>query len=52
MALINLGNVLHRCHHSEEAAIVVQAAVDSAPEFALCHFTLGNIFAVRHISFY
>ncbi|GFY68857.1 tetratricopeptide repeat protein 17 [Trichonephila inaurata madagascariensis] len=31
---------------SEEAAIVVHAAVDIAPNNAICHFTLGNIYAV------
>ncbi|KAG0411227.1 hypothetical protein HPB47_011658 [Ixodes persulcatus] len=46
VALISLGNVLHRSHLSEEAAIVVHAAVDTAPDNAICHFTLGNIYAV------
>ncbi|XP_037277301.2 tetratricopeptide repeat protein 17 [Rhipicephalus microplus] len=46
VALISLGNVLHRAHLSEEAAIVVHAAVDTAPDNAICHFTLGNIYAV------
>ncbi|XP_064481070.1 tetratricopeptide repeat protein 17-like isoform X2 [Ornithodoros turicata] len=46
VALISLGNILHRSHLSEEAAIVVHAAVDTAPDNAICHFTLGNIYAV------
>lgn len=46
VALISLGNVLHRAHLSEEAAIVVHAAVDTAPDNAICHFTLGNVYAV------
>lgn len=46
VTLINLGNILHLSHMSEEAAIVVHAAVDIAPNNAICHFTLGNIYAV------
>lgn len=46
IALISLGNILHHCRHSDEAAIVVRAAVDNAPDSAICHFTLGNIYAV------
>lgn len=46
VALISLANVLHRGHLSEEAAIVVHAAIDIAPDNAICHFTLGNIYAV------
>lgn len=46
IALISLGNILHHSHLSEEAAIVVHAGVDIAPDNAICHFTLGNIYAV------
>ncbi|XP_071035122.1 tetratricopeptide repeat protein 17 isoform X2 [Parasteatoda tepidariorum] len=46
VSLISLGNILHHAHLSEEAAIAVHAAVDIAPENAICHFTLGNIYAV------
>ncbi|CAL1274123.1 unnamed protein product [Larinioides sclopetarius] len=46
VTLINMGNILHLSHMSEEAAIVVHAAVDIAPNNAICHFTLGNIYAV------
>ncbi|GIY63194.1 tetratricopeptide repeat protein 17, partial [Caerostris extrusa] len=46
ISLINLGNILHLSHLPEEAAIVVHAAVDVAPTNAICHFTLGNIYAV------
>lgn len=46
ISLINLGNILHHSRHSEEAAIVVRAAVDNAPDIAISHFTLGNIYAV------
>ncbi|OQR77537.1 tetratricopeptide repeat protein 17-like, partial [Tropilaelaps mercedesae] len=46
VALISLANVLHRARMSDEAAIVVHAAIDIAPDNAICHFTLGNIYAV------
>ncbi|XP_035208344.1 tetratricopeptide repeat protein 17-like [Stegodyphus dumicola] len=46
VALLSLGNILHHTHLSEEAAIVVHAAVDIAPDIAVSHFTLGNIYAV------
>ncbi|XP_023223356.1 tetratricopeptide repeat protein 17-like [Centruroides sculpturatus] len=46
VALISLGNILHHAHQTEEAAIVVHAAIDIAPDNAICHFTLGNIYAV------
>lgn len=46
-----MGNILHLSHMSEEAAIVVHAAVDVAPNNAICHFTLGNIYAVSYIVF-
>ncbi|XP_003741463.1 tetratricopeptide repeat protein 17 [Galendromus occidentalis] len=46
VALISLANVLHRGHRSDEAAVVVHAAIDIAPDNPICHFTLGNIYAV------
>lgn len=49
MALISLGNILHHARLSEEAAIVTHAAVDLAPDNAICHFTLGNIYAVSTV---
>jgi len=45
--LTSLGNVLHRAHASEEAAIVIHHAIDVSPESSIAHFTLGNIYAVR-----
>lgn len=50
VTLVNLGNILHHCHLSEEAAIVAHAAVDIAPDNAISHFTLGNIYAVSTYS--
>lgn len=46
VALISLANILHHSHLSEEAAIVAHAAVDFGSDIAMCHFTLGNIYAV------
>ena len=46
MALISLANILHRGHYSNEAAIVVHAALDVSKELNVNHFTLGNIYAV------
>ena len=46
VALISLANVLHRARYSNEAAIVVQAAIDISKELNVNHFTLGNIYAV------
>ncbi|XP_022250210.1 tetratricopeptide repeat protein 17-like [Limulus polyphemus] len=46
IALISLGNVLHRAHFSEEAAVIVRAAIDIDPDNAISHYTLGNIYAV------
>lgn len=50
VALISLANVLHRARYSNEAAIVVHAALDVSKELNVNHFTLGNIYAVsiRH----
>lgn len=46
MALISLANILHRSHLSQEAAVVVHAALDVSRELNVNHFTLGNIYAV------
>ena len=49
VALISLANVLHRAQKSNEAAIVVHAALDISKELNVNHFTLGNIYAVRNV---
>ncbi|XP_041366225.1 tetratricopeptide repeat protein 17-like isoform X2 [Gigantopelta aegis] len=46
VALISLANILHRARYSNEAAIVVHAALDVSKELNVNHFTLGNIYAV------
>ncbi|KAK3103819.1 hypothetical protein FSP39_022148 [Pinctada imbricata] len=46
VALISLANVLHRARYSNEAAVVVHAALDVSKELNVNHFTLGNIYAV------
>ncbi|XP_067656213.1 tetratricopeptide repeat protein 17-like isoform X4 [Haliotis asinina] len=46
VALISLANVLHRARYSNEAAIIVHAALDVSKELNVNHFTLGNIYAV------
>ncbi len=46
VALISLANVLHRARFSNEAAVVVHAALDVSKELNVNHFTLGNIYAV------
>lgn len=49
VALISLANVLHRSRYSNEAAIVVHAALDVSKELNVNHFTLGNIYAVSSL---
>ncbi|XP_076351194.1 tetratricopeptide repeat protein 17-like [Tachypleus tridentatus] len=46
IALISLGNILHRAHFSKEAAVVVRTAVDIDLNNAISHYTLGIIYAV------
>ncbi|XP_071122223.1 tetratricopeptide repeat protein 17-like isoform X6 [Mytilus edulis] len=46
VALISLANILHRARYSNEAAVVVHAALDVSKELNVNHFTLGNIYAV------
>ena len=46
IALLNLANVLHRSHHSEDALVPLQVAVTLAPDVNVLHYTLGNIYAV------
>ena len=51
VALISLANVLHRARYSNEAAVVVHAALDVSKELNVNHFTLGNIYAVSFYSY-
>jgi len=46
VALVSLSNILHQVHYSNEAAIVIHAAVDVSRELTVNYFTLGNIYAV------
>jgi len=46
VALVSLSNILHQVHYSDEAAIVIHAAIDISRELAISYFTLGNIYAV------
>ncbi|XP_059157800.1 tetratricopeptide repeat protein 17-like isoform X2 [Physella acuta] len=46
VALISLANILHRARFSNEAAILVHAALEMSKELNVNHFTLGNIYAV------
>jgi len=46
VALVSLSNILHQVHYSDEAAIVIHAAIDISRELAINYFTLGNIYAV------
>ena len=46
VAFVSLANILHQSHYSNEAAIVVHAALDVSNELTVNHFTLGNIYAV------
>jgi hypothetical protein len=49
--MVSLGNVLHRSKNSEEAAIVMHAAIDVTPDAPISHYTLGNIYAVIYFIF-
>ena len=46
IALVSLSNILHHVHYSNEAAIVIHAAIDISRERSINYFTLGNIYAV------
>ena len=46
VALISLANIMHRAKFSNEAAILVHAALEVSKELNVNHFTLGNIYAV------
>ncbi|XP_078670325.1 tetratricopeptide repeat protein 17-like isoform X6 [Branchiostoma floridae x Branchiostoma belcheri] len=46
VALLNLANILHRAHYSEEAAVVTHASLDISRDFNVKYFHLGNVYAV------
>jgi len=48
VALVSLSNILHQVHYSNEAAIVIHAAIEVCRELSVNYFTLGNIYAVMH----
>lgn len=47
---VHLGNILHRARHSDEAALVLHAAIDHYRHSPVAHITLGNVYAT--LSFY
>lgn len=46
VSLISLGNVLHQSLQPEDAAKVLEMAVDHDPTESVGHYTLGNVYAV------
>ncbi|GAB6030863.1 Tetratricopeptide repeat protein 17 [Chamberlinius hualienensis] len=46
VALLNLGNVLHQSQQSEDASVVVLAAIEISSHDPILHYALGNIYAV------
>ena len=46
MSLVSLGNVLHQSLRSEDAAAVLEMAVNTDPSNVVSHYTLGNVYAV------
>lgn len=45
LPLLTLGELLFQAHRPAEAAIVLHAAVDHAPNTPLSHLALGNVYA-------
>lgn len=41
-----MGTILHRSKRTEDAVIVLNAAIDHYPNFYLSYFQLGNAYAV------
>jgi tetratricopeptide (TPR) repeat protein len=50
IAMVSLGNILHRTRHHKDAVVVLEAALEISPDLNVIHFTLGNIYA--HIGEY
>ena len=46
VSLVSLGNVLHQSLRSEDAAAVLEMAVNTDPTNVVSHYTLGNVYAV------
>ncbi|CAG9792164.1 unnamed protein product [Diatraea saccharalis] len=46
VALLNLGSILHRSKKTEDAIIVLGAAVDHNPQYHINHFLLATAYAV------
>jgi len=46
VTLVSLGNVLHQSQRPEDAAKVLEMAVDFDPMNSVAHYTLGNVYAV------
>ena len=44
VSLVHLGNVLHQSLRSEDAATVLEMAVDSDPLSPVAHYTVGNVY--------
>ncbi|CAH1997575.1 unnamed protein product [Acanthoscelides obtectus] len=43
--LYNLAGILHQARHSKEAAMVLQKAIEIAPEQAIHYLAIGNVYA-------
>jgi len=50
VALVSLSNILHQVRYSNEAVIVILAAIDISHKLNVNYFMLGNIYAVWHVS--
>ena len=52
VSLVHLGNVLHQSLRSEDAATVLEMAVDRDPLSPVAHYTVGNVYVsiIRGIS--
>ena len=44
VSLVHLGNVLHQSLRSEDAATVLEMAVDNDPLSPVAHYTVGNVY--------
>lgn len=47
IALYTTGTILHLSKMTEDAVIILNAAVDHNPNFYLSHFQLGNAYSVQ-----